>query len=90
MLTGRIEHGNRLVCILLVYGNNHTHAHIEGVEHITLRNMTGSCNQVENGQHLYRTALNPGADALGQASGDILIEAAAGDLGKCLVTPTKH
>ena len=84
MLAGCMENGNGFVRILLVYGNDHAHTHIKGIEHITLRNVTGSCDQIEDGQHLHCTAFDLCADALRQAPGNVLVEPAAGNVGNRL------
>ena len=64
--------------------HSHAHAHIEGVEHIVLVDAALFLEQTENGGCFDSGLVDPGAQAVGDAAGDILIEAAAGDVAEDL------
>ena len=73
-----------LVGLLSGDGQHHADAHVEGVEHIVLRDAAGLLHQVEEGRGADVLLLDAGAAALLQAAGDILVEAAAGDVRDAL------
>ena len=70
----------------LLGGNHHAHAnaHIKGVEHIPFRDVAGLGDEVKDGQHPHGTSVDLGAEALRDAAGDVLIEAAAGNVADAL------
>ena len=65
-------------------GEHHANAHVEGVEHIMLGDAAHLLHQVEQGGGAHICLVDAGAAALFQAAGDILVEAAAGDVGDAL------
>ena len=79
-----MEDGQRLVGLLCGDGQHHADAHVEGVEHIVLRDAAHLLHQVEERRGADVRLADAGAAALLQAAGDILIEAAAGDVGDAL------
>ena len=44
IFSGGFQDFDRLVSVFLCDGKNHANAHIERIEHITFRNMSGSCD----------------------------------------------
>ena len=64
--------------------HSHAHAHIEGVEHIVLVDAALFLEQTENGGCFDSGLVDLGAQAVGDAAGDILVEAAAGDVADAL------
>ena len=62
----------------------HTNAHVVGVEHVALGDVTRLGDEVEDGENLHVGAADAGTQALGNASRDVLVEAAARDVGDTL------
>ena len=79
-----MEDLQRLVGLCGRNSEHHANAHVEGVEHIVLGDVAGLLHQVEEGRNADILLLDAGAAALFQAAGDVLIEAAAGDVGDAL------
>ena len=79
-----MEDGQRLVGLLCGDGQHHADAHVEGVEHIVFGDAAHLLHQVEERRGADVRLADAGAAALLQAAGDILIEAAAGDVGDAL------
>ena len=66
-----------------VFGHGHAqaHTHVEGVEHIPLGDVARGLNHLEDGQHRHGGLFNLGGEALLEHAGDVLVEAASGDVG---------
>ena len=79
-----MEDFQRLVGLLGGHGEHHANAHVEGVEHVVLGDAAYLLHQVEQRRGADILLLDAGAAALFQAAGDVLIEAAAGDVGDAL------
>ena len=75
-----MQRGERLVGAVLCSDEHHACAHVEGVEHIALRDAAHAREQGEDRRDAQRFLFNLRAQAVGNAARNVLIEAAAGDV----------
>ena len=62
--------------------DHHAHAHVEGAEHLVVRDPAPRLDQAEEGRDLPGAPADPGPEALGKHARDVAREAAPGDVGE--------
>ena len=75
---------NSLVSVVLVNNNDHTNTHIEGVEHISLGDLSCLCDKVEDRKHLNCASVDLSGNSCRKRTGNVLIESAACDVAEGL------
>src|SRR5262249_32116490 len=65
----------------------HSNPHIEGPIHLAIRHPADSLKQAENRQHWPGRAIQLGSGPVGEDSGNVLEQAAAGDVCQALNEP---
>ena len=75
------ENLHRFVRVFFFDDNAHADAHVEGVEHIPLRNIANLLNQLENRQYIHRIPVDNSLESLWNRPRNVFIESASGDVG---------
>lgn len=63
-------------------GDDHADAHVEGALHFGEFDLAGGLDETEEGGHFPSVAVDGGAGAFGEHSGEVVGDAAAGDVGE--------
>ena len=76
----------RFVCILAGNDGNHADAHVEGVEHIVLRNLSYLLDFLEDRQYAHAVSFYNSLGSVVECARDIFIETAAGYMNNTLIS----
>ena len=79
-----LEQGERLVGAFGGDGEHHADAHVEDVVHLLVVDVAGAFQDVEDGKDGPGSERDVGGEAVGDHTGDVLDETAAGDVGDAL------
>ena len=77
----RFKYGDGLLCLGRIEGKNHSYSHIEDVVHLAMGDASPLLEHTEYGQNLPAALVHLYALAFVKDAGNVLVEAASGDMG---------